>query len=197
MLPKDVRCYFALAKRLLAEVDFSALSQETRSQYSALAKEAISEVLEARPNARIGTVVRIATDQIQDEVGELVAQDEDRQAVDKIVEAAMDKFLANSDLFGADAETGDRIAGVIWDHMEAVAKDWCPQSSYSTVPGALPRDVQSSAPCEKAARSRWAFRSRNPDPGDSHATVVSSFWAGSVRAPHGLQQAVRPAYRTA
>ena len=124
MLPKDVRCYFALAKQLLAEVDFSALSQETRSQYSALAKEAISEVLEARPNARIGTVVRIAADQIQDEVGELVAQDEDRQAVDKIVEAATDKFLANSDLGTADAETGDRIAGLVWDHMEAVAKDW-------------------------------------------------------------------------
>ena len=124
MLPKDVRCYFALAKRLLAEVDFSALSQETRSQYSALAKEAISEVLEARPNARIGTVVRIATDQIQDEVGELVAQDEDRQAVDKIVEAAMDKFLANSDLGGADAETGDRIAGLVRQYMEEVAMDW-------------------------------------------------------------------------
>ena len=124
MLPKDVRCYFALAKQLLAEVDFSALSQETRTQYSELAKEAISEVLEARPNARISTIVRIAVNQIQDEVGELVAQDEDRQAVDMIVEAAMDKFLANSDLGGADAETGDRIASVIWDHMEAVAKDW-------------------------------------------------------------------------
>ena len=124
MLPKDVRCYFALAKQLLAEVDFSALSQETRTQYSELAKEAISEVLEARPNARISTIVRIAVNQIQDEVGELVAQDEDRQAVDMIVEAAMDKFLANSDLGGADAETGDRIAGLVWDHMEAVAKDW-------------------------------------------------------------------------
>ena len=124
MLPKDVRCYFALAKRLLPDGAFSAMSQEAREQYSELAKDAISEVLEVRPNARIGTIVRIAVAQIQDEVGELVAQDEDRQAVDKIVEAAMDKFLANSDLGGADAETGDRIAGLVWDHMEAVAKDW-------------------------------------------------------------------------
>ena len=124
MLPKDVRCYFALAKQALPEGAFSVMSQEARSHYSELAKEAISEALEARPNARIGTIVRMSMDQIRDEVEELVAQAEDDRAVATIVEAAMDKFLANSDLGGADAETGDRIASVIWDHMEAVAKDW-------------------------------------------------------------------------
>ncbi len=36
----------------------------------------------------------------------------------------MNMFLANSDLGGADGDTGDRIVGVVWEHMEEIAMDW-------------------------------------------------------------------------
>lgn len=124
MLPKDVRCYFALAKQLLAEVDFSALSQETRTQYSELAKEAISEVLEARPNARISTIVTKVIGLIRDEVEEILVLDADRKAVADLVERALNKFVGDSGLYGADGHVGDAIVSLVEEHLEEVARDW-------------------------------------------------------------------------
>lgn len=123
MMPKKDRCRFALLHLLPPEA-FSRLSEEALRELGQLVKAAIADVMEDRPNARVSTIARKAMEHYRDEIEELLVQDEDRQAVYKIVEAAIDKFLANSDLGGADAATRDQITGLVRQHMEEVAVDW-------------------------------------------------------------------------
>lgn len=123
-LTKKVRCFLAY-ECLLPKGAISALSPDARIEFQELVYGAIEEVMEDHPNARIGTIVKKVADLIQEECDELLCRDEDDQAIAKIIEAALDKFVANRDLGGADEATIDRIVSLVWDHMDDVAKDWC------------------------------------------------------------------------
>lgn len=123
-LPKKTRCFFAYV-RLLPTGTISSLSPGARREFQELVDGAIEEVMEDHPNARIGTIVNKVADLIQEECDELLCRDEDDQAIAKIIEAALDKFLANSDLGGPDEKTSDRIVRQVWERMDDVAKDWC------------------------------------------------------------------------
>ena len=123
LLEKKDQCFFAFMNRQ-PRGTLKALSPDARAALIELVRDAINEVMEDRPRAFNRTIVRAVTALIQDKVDEIRIRDEDEQAIAKIVEAAMDKFLTNSDLGGADEETGDRIVGLVWEHMEEVAKDW-------------------------------------------------------------------------
>lgn len=123
LLEKKDQCFFAFMNHQ-PRGTLKALSPDAREAFIELVRDAISEVMVDHPAAFVRTIVRKVKAQIQDECDEIRIRDEDEQAITKIVEAAMDKFLANSDLGGADEETGDRIVGLVWEHMEEVAKDW-------------------------------------------------------------------------
>jgi hypothetical protein len=103
----------------------SSLSPSSRREFQELVDGAIQKVMEDHPNARIGTIVNKVADLIQEECDELLIRDEDDQAIAKIIEAALDKFLADRDLGGVDETTSDRIVRQLWERMDDVAKDWC------------------------------------------------------------------------
>ncbi len=89
-----------------------------------MASEKIAEVIEEGKLTDMDEIVQEVTELIQAECDEILVRDEDQQVIEKIIEAAMNMFLANSDLGGADGDTGDRIVGVVWEHMEEIAMDW-------------------------------------------------------------------------
>ena len=123
LLEKKDQCFFAFMNHQ-PRGTLKALSSDAREAFIELVRDAIAEVMEDHPAAFVRTIVRKVKSLIQDECDEIRIRDEDEQAIAKIIEAAMDKFLANSDLGGADEKTGDRIVGLVWEHMEEVAKDW-------------------------------------------------------------------------
>ena len=123
-LPKKTRCFFAYA-RLRSLGIISALSPGARREFQELVDGAIDKVMEDHPNARIGTIVNKVADLIQEECDELLCRDEDDRAIAEIIEAALDKFLANCDLDSLDEKTSDRIVRQLWERMDDVAKDWC------------------------------------------------------------------------
>jgi len=123
LLEKKDQCFFAFMNHQ-PRGTLKALSSDAREAFIELVRDAIAEVMEDHPAAFVRTIVRKVKSMIQDECDEIRIRDEDEQAIAKIIEAAMDKFLANSDLGGADEKTGDRIVGLVWEHMEEVAKDW-------------------------------------------------------------------------
>ena len=123
-LPKKTRCFSAYV-RLLPKGTMSALSPDGRREFQELVDRAIAKVMEDHPNARTGTIVNKVADLIQEECDELLCRDVDDQAIAEIIEAALDKFLANSDLGSPDEKTSDRIVRQLWERMDDVAKDWC------------------------------------------------------------------------
>ncbi|WPU57057.1 hypothetical protein SQW19_05560 [Stenotrophomonas acidaminiphila] len=108
----------------MASLSLKNAREEAIAEIRKLASEKIAEVIEEGELTDLDEIVQEVTELIEPECDEILVRDEDRQVVEKIIEAAMDKFLANSDLGGADGNTGDRIVGLIWEHMEEVAKDW-------------------------------------------------------------------------
>lgn len=122
-LPKHVRCFFAYAKTLHPEA-FSSLSSAGRSELSNLVQEAIEEAIDDHPKARISTIVKLVAEQVQDEVDEIMVGDQDRQHVEKIIDAAMAIFPSAYDLGEPDEARLVKIAGVVRDHMEEVAREW-------------------------------------------------------------------------
>lgn len=122
-LPKQVRCFFAYAKTLHPG-SYSSLTDEARSDLTDLVQEAIKGTLAHRPKARISTIVKLLTEQIQEEVDEIMVRDQDGQHIARIIDAAMATFLATCNLANADEATVDKVAYVVRGHMEDVARDW-------------------------------------------------------------------------
>lgn len=108
----------------MASLSLKNAREDAIAEVRELASEKIAEVIEEGKLTDMDEIVQEVTELIEPECDEILVRDEDLQVIEKIIEAAMDKFLANSDLGGADGDTGDRIAGVVWEHMEEVAKDW-------------------------------------------------------------------------
>lgn len=108
----------------MASLPLKHIREDAIAEIRKLAAEKIDEVIEEGQLTSVDEIVQEVTELIEPACDEILVRDEDQQAIEKIIEAAMDKFLANSDLSGADGDTGDRIAGVVWEHMEEVAKDW-------------------------------------------------------------------------
>lgn len=122
-LPKHVRCFFAYTQRL-PQGAFSTLSDDGRDELEKVVMKPIEEAMAERPTARISTIVSIVAAQVQDEVDEIMIRDEDQQHIDRIVDAALAKFPSTYDLRNADEDTLDRVASVVREHMEEVARDW-------------------------------------------------------------------------
>ena len=122
-LPKKYRCFFAYAQ-CLPPGAFAALSRDARAELKCLVEGAIEDVISARPNARVGTIVNLVVEEVQYLVDEILVRDQDNQHVAKIIDAAMCKFPATYDLGEADEATLDKVACELRDHMEQVAWDW-------------------------------------------------------------------------
>ncbi|WP_442682152.1 hypothetical protein ACSBPQ_10795 [Stenotrophomonas sp. JC08] len=108
----------------LASLSLRNAREDAIAEIRKLASEKIAEVIKEGKLTDMDEIVQEVTELIEPECDEILVRDEDQQVIEKIIEAAMDKFLANSDLGGADGDTGDRIVGVVWEHMEEIAMDW-------------------------------------------------------------------------
>ena len=140
------------ARCLVAYLESLPLDRTTQvaiEEIDQLASNAIDEVIAEEQVSDLPAIVEALTLWLQPECDEILVRDEDHQAITKIIEVALDKFLANNDLGGADEATVDRIVSLVWDNMDDVAKDWC-LDAYTCLESVIDDLIE-----ETTKRTKW------------------------------------------